>query len=75
MGTTTISLRDEAYRMLKDEKRENESFSDVVIRLTGSAETDKDIEELAGGLGADFAREVEDSSADVRDSLEMESGK
>jgi predicted CopG family antitoxin len=31
MGTKKISLRDEAYRLLKQEKREDESFSDVVI--------------------------------------------
>jgi predicted CopG family antitoxin len=74
MGTTTISLRDEAYRLLKQEKREGESFSDVVIRLTGPTKTDEDIAELAGGLGAEFAEEVEQSSEEVRESLEMESG-
>jgi predicted CopG family antitoxin len=75
MGTTTISLRDEAYRLLKEEKREGESFSDVVIRLTESADTEKRIEELAGGLGEEFAEEVEESSEEVRESLEMKSGK
>lgn len=74
MGTTTISLKDEAYRMLKAEKREDESFSDVILRLTDSARTDEEIEELAGGLGAGFAQAVEDSTDEVRDSLEMESG-
>lgn len=73
MGTTTISLRDEAYRRLKEEKREGESFSDVVIRLTDSADTEKRIEELAGGLGEEFANEVEASSEEVRRSLEMDS--
>lgn len=75
MGTTTISLKDEAYRRLKEEKREGESFSDVVMRLTESADTEERIEELAGGLGEEFAEEVEASSAEVRGSLEMESGK
>jgi predicted CopG family antitoxin len=75
MGTTTISLRDDAYRLLKEEKREGESFSDVVIRLTDSADTAKRIEELAGGLGEDFATDVEESSEEVRGSLEMDSGK
>jgi len=35
MGTTTISLSDEAYRLLKAQKREGESFSDIVIRKFG----------------------------------------
>lgn len=75
MGTTTISLKDEAYRLLKAEKREDESFSDVVIRLTSSAATEEQIEELAGGLGSEFSTAVSGSSDDVRESLEMESGK
>ncbi|WP_435176548.1 antitoxin VapB family protein [Halorussus sp. AFM4] len=74
MGTTTISLKDEAYDRLKEAKREGESFSDVVLRLTESADTEERIAELAGGLGTEFAREVEESSEDVRESLEMESG-
>jgi predicted CopG family antitoxin len=34
MGSKTISLDDEAYQRLKKEKNGNESFSDVVKRLT-----------------------------------------
>lgn len=34
MGSKTISLDDEAYNRLKREKNGNESFSDVVKRLT-----------------------------------------
>ena len=33
MGYKTISLRDEVYRRLRDEKRGSESFSDVIVRL------------------------------------------
>jgi predicted CopG family antitoxin len=32
MGSTTITLSDEAYRILKAQKKENESFSDVILR-------------------------------------------
>lgn len=74
MGTTTISLRDEAYRRLTAEKREGESFSDVVLRLTDAADTEQRIEELAGGLSQGFAEDVERSSEVVRDSLEMGTG-
>ncbi len=34
MGSKTISLDEEAYRRLKNEKNGKESFSDVVKRLT-----------------------------------------
>ena len=34
MGSKTISLDEEAYKRLKKEKNGNESFSDVVKRLT-----------------------------------------
>lgn len=34
MGSKTISLDDEAYSRLKQEKKEHESFSDVVKRIT-----------------------------------------
>lgn len=34
MGPTTISLDEDAYERLTAEKREDESFSDVVRRLT-----------------------------------------
>lgn len=74
MGTTTISLKDEAYERLKEAKQEGESFSDVVLRLTESADTEERIAELAGGLDTEFAEKVEESSEDVRESLEMESG-
>ncbi|MEM3172009.1 MAG: antitoxin VapB family protein [Candidatus Nitrosotenuis sp.] len=35
MGTTTISLSDEAYRILKAQKLEEESFSDLILRKFG----------------------------------------
>ncbi|MBI2173065.1 MAG: antitoxin VapB family protein [Candidatus Aenigmarchaeota archaeon] len=34
MGTKTISILDEAYESLKREKENEESFSDVILRLT-----------------------------------------
>ena len=33
MSTKTISIRDEVYNLLRDAKREGESFSDVIERL------------------------------------------
>lgn len=74
MGTTTISLKDEAYDRLKEAKQEGESFSDVVLRLTDAPNTEEQIAEVAGGLGTAYAEEVEESSSEVREALEMESG-
>jgi predicted CopG family antitoxin len=45
--TKVISLSDRAYGTLKKMKRKNESFSDVVIRLSNK-EQKKSILELAG---------------------------
>ena len=32
MGSTTITISDDAYKILKAQKREGESFSDVILR-------------------------------------------
>lgn len=40
MGTKTIGLDDEAYDQLKAEKRDGESFSDTVRRLTSEVAAD-----------------------------------
>jgi predicted CopG family antitoxin len=44
MSTKTVSLRESAYEKLKNLKRENESFSDVVERISKS----QSLEDLEG---------------------------
>ena len=40
MGTKTIGLDDEAYERLRAQKREGESFSDTIKRITGAVSSD-----------------------------------
>ena len=60
MGSRNISISDEAYSRLAALKRSNESFTDIINRLTGK----RSILELAGVLtaaeGDKLRREVED---------------
>jgi predicted CopG family antitoxin len=46
MGTKTITITEEAYKKLKVEKMEGESFSEVIGRLTDRSR--KDLMEFAG---------------------------
>jgi predicted CopG family antitoxin len=40
MATKTISIREDVYDRLKNLKKENESFSDVIGRLTNRRKSD-----------------------------------
>ncbi len=40
MATKTITITEEAYKQLKEHKREGESFTDTILRLT---ETNEDV--------------------------------
>jgi predicted CopG family antitoxin len=48
MATKTISIREDVYDLLKNLKKENESFSDVIGRLTNRRKSD--IGEYFGAL-------------------------
>lgn len=63
MATKTISLSEDAYERLKAEKREGESFSDVVRRITGTV----DVMEYFGALDADVADDLEDAVDEARE--------
>jgi len=62
MGTTTISLSEDAYEALKAEKREGESFSDVVRRLTAGIE----LADYHGVLSTETADALEEAIAGRR---------
>lgn len=54
MATKTISLAEDAYARLKAMKREGESFSDVVRRLTAGVA----LEDFHGALSEETADEL-----------------
>lgn len=62
MGTKTIGLDDEAYDRLRAEKREDESFSDAVKRITGEVAADwrRNLGKYSGDA-EEFARAVRES--------------
>lgn len=73
MGTKSLTITEEAYERLKEHKREDESFTDTILRLTG-AERD-----LLKGFGSmtdvtGFREAVEGTrdelDADLRDRAE-----
>jgi predicted CopG family antitoxin len=48
MGTKTVTITEDAYKKLKMEKMEGESFSEVIDRLTDKDTGRKDLMEFAG---------------------------
>lgn len=68
MTTRTISIGDDAYRRLKRLKKADESFTDVILRLTGQG----DLTRFSGSISAEFARELSTAAADVRARFDRE---
>ena len=64
MGTKTVSLSDDAYERLAAEKREGESFSDVVRRLTDCVS----LSDFRGVLSDETADKIEEHVVQSRGS-------
>ncbi len=64
MSTKTISITEEAYERLKARKEHNESFSDVIVKITKKG----NIMDFAGMLTDKEADELEKN---IRKSREM----
>lgn len=67
MATKTVSLRESAYKKLRSLKRENESFSDVVERI--SEEQDQNLEKFSGAFPE--IGDVEEQLKKERNTFEM----
>lgn len=73
MGTTTISLSNEAYRILKAQKREGESFSDLVLRKFGRGNPSAVLAYLKEtASNKDLANAIERASRETRKNLKLE---
>jgi predicted CopG family antitoxin len=66
MGTRTLSIREETYEMLKREKREGESFSDVIDRLMRREKFN--LEDYFGAIeDEELLRGLEEDSGKIRE--------
>lgn len=64
MGTKSLTITEEAYDRLKEHKREDESFTDAILRLTGS---DRDVMKGFGMMSdvEGFREAVEETREDL----------
>lgn len=56
MATKTISITEEAYERLRMRKEKNESFTDIINRITGK----RNIMELAGILSKEEGKKLKE---------------
>ncbi len=68
MATKSITITDDAYNRLASFKEPNESFSDVVNKLTKKGS----LLELAGILSNEDARELKENIRELRKRMEEE---
>ena len=63
MAFKTITLSEEAYKRLKERKKENESFSDVVLRLTNIST----LRDFVGIIDSSYLDEIEKNIEKIRE--------
>ena len=70
MGTKTISIRDDVYTLLKNLKREEESFSDIIKKLVKKRKSN--LSDFFGGLkDSKEINEIEKDSKKIREAARI----
>ena len=64
MATKTITVREEAYERLQAMKRDDDSFSDLLLRLTNAEE------DVMAGFGALAGEDFADAVGEAREQLD-----
>lgn len=74
MATKSLTITDEAYERLKAHKRDDESFTDTILRLTGS---ERDLMEGFGSMRdvEGFREAVEETREELDDDLRERAGR
>jgi len=62
MATKTISISEEAYKILKERKEPNESFSEAIVKLSGK----KKLSSFFGALSEESASNLEKEIKETR---------
>lgn len=74
MGTKSLTITDEAYERLKERKRDDESFTDAILRLTGD---ERDVLEGFGTMAdvEGFREAVAETRDELDDDLRERAGR
>jgi len=75
MGTKTVRLEEDVYERVRSQKRDDETFSEAIDRLTGGAS----LLDLKGTLDDEEAQDLreaiaESREADIQESKEIRGG-
>lgn len=67
MPSRTLTITDEAYKALKAQKKDSESFTDVILRLTGNKGSARKLLEMMDEMHSpDLADRVEEATKETR---------
>lgn len=67
MPTRSLTIKEEAYRALKSKKKEGESFTDVILRLTENKGSARKLLEMMDDLySPELASNIEKASKKFR---------